>query len=650
MKKLFFLLVLATMTLVACNKDEKENATVPTVSLSAAATQFENGVATVTVSLSEKASSVVTVTLGVDRNVPDGYIPMTADLLVFDETVSISAGETSAKAEIALAKTFDPGQDKYQAVIVIKGADGATVDSKDNEVRFDVKVNNYEGPDGPEDPNKPDDNNEDPGFEGFTYVSDWSVSLLGEPYLYDEYAYYDVDINLPGIQYFWIMALTDAQLAELGGFGGMVAEMEDYIAECLEDGDTMPEIVFSMADEEFYFDYDGEAGEHGIYIMEFGEDGKSTLRYGFQKAVLAACDEDPDDPDEPGESDVYDRIAVNGTADDVLYTFDVYEKGSIATDELEEEMITTGSYPLQADAYYRMLYEMFGMDYPYSPMDFMNDATYNFADFNAMDNGEYDVLIVGLTEDGNLTGEYNISSITVDGHTLAEMKAMKARIDRKISSKHERKVRTAQPARKRIALRDGEEEEEPEAKLMGPVTKNAAWTAVYLGRYEETDPDDPEDPEDPEDPDIELVLQSNWSVTLDGEVYDYDGDLYIDVTVNLPGIQYFWMEENTPDDLDYYYGGTVEGFVQEYQEYYQSYLTQGYEMSDLAWSLDDDYYYLDVYNPGMQTTVYIAEFDEDGNATGRYGKTVVTLPDYEEDDSSYKAPQPARRLRVRVRK
>ena len=56
------------------------------------------------------------------------------------------------------------------------------------------------------------------------------------------------------------------------------------------------------------------------------------------------------------------------------------------------------------------------------------------------------------------------------------------------------------------------------------------------------------------------------------------------------------------------------------------------------------------YNPGLQTTVYIAEYDANGKATGRYGKTTITMPDYEDDMDSYKAPQPARKLHVRVRK
>ena len=314
-------------------------------------------------------------------------------------------------------------------------------------------------------------------------------------------------------------------------------------------------------------------------------------------------------------------------------------------------MIATGSYPLQTYEYYSMLYEFFEMEIDFTLADFMNDAEYNFSDFDAVDNGTYDVLIVGLNEEGNLTGEYNISTINVDGHALAELQAMKIRLAKQVASARlAKKVKTAHPVRKAINLRgDDDDDETVVAELVGPITKNAAWTAEYLGRYEDAG-DDPDDPDDPGELDVELVLQSNWSVTLDGEVYDYDGDLYIDVTINLPGIQYFCMEENTPEDLEEWYGGTVEGFILDYQEYYQSYLAKGYEISELAWSLDDDYYYLDVYNPGMQTTVYIAEFDEDGYATGHYGKTVVTLPDYEEDDYSYKAPQPARRLRVRVRK
>lgn len=476
MKKLLSLIALATislLTLVSCDKkDDKNDNSGLTVSLYAPDAAFSNGQTTLAVSLSDVAASAVKVTLAVSLDVREGYIPLAGDQLEFEETVTIPAGESGAETVVRIKEGFDPGPDKYEAVITIASAKGAKVDSKDNTVHVEATAGSY-GP-------------EDPGFEGFTFVPDWSVSLKGEPYLYEDDPYYDVDITLPGIQYFWIMALTDSQLDEVGGFGGLIAEMEESLADGLAEDYEMAEMIFSMADEEFYFDYDGEAGVHNIVIMEFGEDGKSTGRYGYQKSMLAACEEnpdDPDDPDDPNDPEYYDRIAVNGTGD-ILFTFDVYEEGSITDATLEEEMLATGSYPMQAYDYYSALYEYFGIDIDFTLLDFMNDAEYNYADFDAMDNGTYDVLIVGLNEDGNLTGEYNVSTITVDGRALAEMKAMKARIDRNVSGKLARKAKASRPVRKSIALRDGEEEETT-PEILGPITKNSAWTAEYLGRYEE---------------------------------------------------------------------------------------------------------------------------------------------------------------------
>lgn len=481
MKKLLPLLVFATislLTFISCDKkdDTTDNSSL-TVSLFASDVAFNNGQTTLAVSLSDVAKSAVKVTLAVSLDVREGYIPLAGDQLLFEETVTIPAGESGVETVIRIKDGFDPGPDKYEAVITLASAKGAKVSAKYNTVHVEATAGSF----GPDDPNE---NPQDPGFEGFTFMSGWSVALKGEPYLYDGDPYYDVDITLPGIQYFWIMALTDAQLSEVGGFSGLVGELESSLAEDLGDY-TMAEMIFSMADEEFYFEYDGKAGEHGIYIMEFDENGKSTGRYGYQKEVLAAPEEDPDDPDDPNEeAEYYDRIAVSGTGDN-LFTFDVYEAGAVTDANLEEEILATGSYPMEAYDYYSMLYEYLEREINFTLLDFMNDAEYNYADFDVIDNGTYDVLIVGLTEDGNLTGEYNISSITVDGHALAQIKALKARLDRKLSDKPARKVKTARPVRKCLSLRGGDEEEG--AQILGPITKNAAWTAQYLGRYEYTE-------------------------------------------------------------------------------------------------------------------------------------------------------------------
>lgn len=124
----------------------------------------------------------------------------------------------------------------------------------------------------------------------------------------------------------------------------------------------------------------------------------------------------------------------------------------------------------------------------------------------------------------------------------------------------------------------------------------------------------------------EMELQTNWSVSIVGSIYvDDEGDDVIDIEVNAPGIQYYIAEENTQADLDEYYEGTIEGLAASYQDYCQEYIGE-YSMEDILYYSGYPQDFMYVYNPGMQTTIYLLEFDEDGFATGRYGATTLTMP------------------------
>lgn len=150
---------------------------------------------------------------------------------------------------------------------------------------------------------------------------------------------------------------------------------------------------------------------------------------------------------------------------------------------------------------------------------------------------------------------------------------------------------------------------------------------------------------------LEMVLQDNWSVNIVGSVYvdEYDDDV-IDVVIDAPGIKYYVAEENTQEDLDYYYGGTVSGlaeYKQEDIELYQEYL--GYTIEDLVeggllFSADSPMPFIYVYNTDVETTIYLVEFDQDGIATGRYGATNVVIPAPTADG----APAKAKKVKVRV--
>lgn len=139
---------------------------------------------------------------------------------------------------------------------------------------------------------------------------------------------------------------------------------------------------------------------------------------------------------------------------------------------------------------------------------------------------------------------------------------------------------------------------------------------------------------------VEPVLQSDWSVELDGEPFNYGNYTYCYVKVNAPGIKYFWLEENTDEDLEYYYGGSVATLLEAYQEDLAKEVAQGTPIDELIFSGEDEDAYFVVWNPGAQTSIYLMEFDEKGMATGRYSKTDLFIPEPEEEEEAVPALAP----------
>ena len=61
----------------------------------------------------------------------------------------------------------------------------------------------------------------------------------------------------------------------------------------------------------------------------------------------------------------------------------------------------------------------------------------------------------------------------------------------------------------------------------------------------------------------------------------------------------------------------------------QMHLAEGSLITPL-FTLEDEEFFTYWYKAGM-TKIYLFEFDEDGNATGRYGVSTVVMPDDEFD-------------------
>lgn len=144
-----------------------------------------------------------------------------------------------------------------------------------------------------------------------------------------------------------------------------------------------------------------------------------------------------------------------------------------------------------------------------------------------------------------------------------------------------------------------------------------AWSLATLEGYPEVE--------------VELFLQESWSVTPVGESYlDEDGYDVINIEVNAPDILWYSIEENSDDDLDYYYDGTIANFALAIQDKLEAYL-ESYTMDELLWSNAVPAERTWVYNFDIPTTIYIVEFDENGQFTGRYGATDVVIPSGDEE-------------------
>lgn len=139
-----------------------------------------------------------------------------------------------------------------------------------------------------------------------------------------------------------------------------------------------------------------------------------------------------------------------------------------------------------------------------------------------------------------------------------------------------------------------------------------------------------------------VTLQSGWSAALSGEVQSDDEDDYIYLDVKASGAKYIWCDNYTQDEIADWYDGDLEPLLLEYSSSAKTALEQGWTMADVFFQPDEDGIYMYVYEPG-ETDIYIMEFDDKGNATGRYGKSRVTIPNFTPTSSSTKP------LKLRVR-
>lgn len=134
-----------------------------------------------------------------------------------------------------------------------------------------------------------------------------------------------------------------------------------------------------------------------------------------------------------------------------------------------------------------------------------------------------------------------------------------------------------------------------------------------------------QDPKETEEDKLVISIQSNWSVALDGDPIEYEDEYYQFVNVTAPGIKYFWLDCYSDEEIKIYYG-TVDSLVLDWEEEAKRIVKEMGTLDNYLWKITDRDIYTYYYDEGPYD-IYIVEFDEKGNATGRIGITKnVTFP------------------------
>ena len=675
--------VVMLLTVTACQKETPQ--TTPTVAIAADASFSASGEASLTVTLSAATSKAVLVQLAASSEAQSGYTAVRAADLTFDSSVSIPAGSKSAS--IKVSTDVSKLDESYQAVIVISAADGATLDNTASTVYIGLPVNvakQVSGADawkitGDFDAialTKTSDSPETWSVENaefggafqfgatkgnaiyalgasaavtlgqeFTLVMDgaalsleegaynvtiypaqlkavitegvaapkafeldWKVEYLGLQWVEGYYNYGQLDVfevsgTTPGKYYIPYFSSLDNDDMESYGESlkkdavAFIAEMQENIDGTIElyldSGYTVEDFLadqcYSEAnDGPYVINYGQPAGEYEFLVLSMDADGKLDLGY---KYITVSKDTEPESQ--------YDWGITPQFRSDWTAEFDGWDE------DYEGYAWMHGTAP--------------GAKYVY--LDVWTDE-------------EIEEYLKG--DVGNMIGNI-ISSLPAQFEMYREWGYTDEEIIYGLGMAEvdaDGKFTDASPNTYGIP--------EGDVYILG-FDENLNYVAGYpYGKVHMTFPV----PEEPEDEPLELSLQNEWSVALNGEPYEDGGYYYQDVVVTAPGIQYFWMEEDTDDDLAYYYEGSVENLIKGYTAQMQEYLAQGYSMNQLCFAQEEaaDAYFM-IYNYDVDTNVYLMEFDENGKGTGRYGVTSVVIPSSASPAALSAAPKA---LRIKV--
>ena len=591
MKKFFKFLIavlFAALLMASCDKEKKASV----VLVMTADAQFTDNIASLNFALSAASAQDVSISLAVLDSPSEGNSSVPADKLNVPSSVVVSAGSTSLKLDVQL----DEDATGSEAVIAVTGVSGATLQG-DGVVRIKTGQQ-YNGEGGGGGGGTGDDNLQ------LQLQSNWSVSFdpVNLEYDYDDEGYllFFVDLVAPGSSYVWVDTYTDSQLQQYykGDIAAMLNDYSSDFQEAISKGYSASDILYTTSDGYATVYYD-EPGPTKFYIMDFDAKGKPTGKYGVVTLTVPEYDEGGEGGGGEGGDDddeSYDQISVSGTGS-ALFTFDIYPSGTLTAENLQDKMLETGQWVV--DQY--NLYVAFGeAGLATLPDDFnvtymMSDADYPYIQFGLQELGNYDVLIVGMNAEGNLTGEYNISTIEIDGHELAAIQGAR----RKLAAKAGKSVRRAED--------DGIDGDGDDITITiaGELKKMDAWKATYDGRHIGKSSGG-EGGEGGDDPTLlgPLTLQTSWKAT-------YSGNYRIDVT-GVTDTYFMFDIYDEPFSDSELAAGLIDMVSYNLSEY--GYVYNGPDDYDTWTSLESGTYY-----------VYIAGLDANYDLTGNYAVSTIKV-------------------------
>ena len=452
MKRIGFALLAGLMLCCACQKKNAPVAASATVALEADASFNAEGVATLTLTMSEALSTNTLVTLGVGFEAENGKTLVAVEDLTFKTNpVTILMSKTRVTTTVTLAPSAR--KENAQAVIVLESVQGAKVKEGASTVYINWTGGNVK--DLSEDPSPNPDESLDPEDSSDPGVSEDPVVAPFEPTKGWKIEYLGVQTDDEGSASVFEASGHKGEgiyifLAE-AGYLSSYDSLEDFLADATVNfqddvqyyadyGWTAEDLIYTDDPVNEYYDV-LDAGDYEIFMVGMDATGKTsghwawcaftadgegstpehditlegpvTRNSAWKASYVGRYSYDEED-EETGETTTYqyDRFEITGTGNNT-FTFALFEPGDVEQYDMEELLLGMAADVWSAYDEMAPFYEALGWDIAFT--GFMYDNEFNYDDYEAVELGTYDVLIVGISAAGNPTGQYNVCQVQVDG-------------------------------------------------------------------------------------------------------------------------------------------------------------------------------------------------------------------------------------------